>query len=275
MRVVYIAGMSHSGSTLLNLMLNAHPEMMSVGELIDLARRAIPQDATRTKYTPCPCGAPSLWECQFWSRVNARTLEVDGNSLADLDVLIDRELDERSAANAVVLRAIADVSGKNFIVDSSKRPGRLSYLLQLKGLDVFPIHMVRDPHGQVSSLHRSKGGLLRHIYSYARMHGQIRRTVKSIPHSVVLYEDLVRDPERTLSNILKPLGLRFDPCQLEWADQVHHTLGGNNLRWQPRSLVLDERWKQNLSPFQQALVRFGTAYSRRHFDASMPHAGIR
>ena len=83
--MVYIAGMSHSGSTLLNLMLNAHPEMMSVGELIDLARRAIPQDAKRTKYTPCLCGAPSLCECQFWSRVNARTLEVDGKSLADLD----------------------------------------------------------------------------------------------------------------------------------------------------------------------------------------------
>ena len=40
MRVIYIAGMSHSGSTVLNLMLNAHPEIFAVGELIDLNRGA-------------------------------------------------------------------------------------------------------------------------------------------------------------------------------------------------------------------------------------------
>ena len=38
MRVIYLAGMSHSGSTLLSLMLNAHPDICAAGELIDLER---------------------------------------------------------------------------------------------------------------------------------------------------------------------------------------------------------------------------------------------
>ena len=38
MKVIYIAGTSHSGSTLLDLMLNAHPEIISVGESINLPR---------------------------------------------------------------------------------------------------------------------------------------------------------------------------------------------------------------------------------------------
>ena len=145
--VIYIAGMSHCGSTVLNLMLNAHPEIFAVGELIDLNR-----GAGENSHPPCPCGAPSLRDCEFWSRVNERTQQEQGLALSALDVLNDRKLDERSAPNAVVFRAISKVSGKKFIVDSSKRPGRLAYLMQLKGLDVFPIHLIREPNGQIWSL---------------------------------------------------------------------------------------------------------------------------
>lgn len=33
MRLIYIVGTAHSGSTLLDLILNAHPQIVSVGEL--------------------------------------------------------------------------------------------------------------------------------------------------------------------------------------------------------------------------------------------------
>ena len=39
-KVVFIASLSHSGSTLLDLMLNAHPDVASVGELKQLGRFA-------------------------------------------------------------------------------------------------------------------------------------------------------------------------------------------------------------------------------------------
>ena len=39
MRVIYIAGTSHSGSTLLDLMLNAHPAIFSAGEVLKLNRQ--------------------------------------------------------------------------------------------------------------------------------------------------------------------------------------------------------------------------------------------
>ena len=80
-------------------------------------------------------------------------------------------------------------------------------------------------------MNRKNGGLLKHIYGYVRVHERIRRTLRSVPHSIVRYEDLVLDPERTLSHVLAPLGLKFDPRQLLWAEQVQHTLGGNHLRW--------------------------------------------
>ena len=186
-------------------------------------------------------------------------------ALSALDVLNDRKLDERSAPNAVVFRAISKVSGKKFIVDSSKRPGRLAYLMQLKGLDVFPIHLIREPNGQIWSLTRKNGGFVQHICNYVRIHEQIHRIVKSSPHSIIYYEDLVRDPSGTLSSILEPLGLQFDRAQLSWAEQRQHTIAGNKLRWQPNDLILDERWKEGLTPTQQFIVGLGMVYASRRF----------
>ena len=258
MRVIYIAGMSHSGSTVLSLMLNGHPAIFAAGELIDLNR------VTRgSSQPPCPCGAPSLSECEFWSRVDDWTQQEDGMSLSDLDVLNERRLDERSAPNAILFRAISKVSGKNFIVDSSKRPGRLAYLMQLKGLDVFPIHLIRKPRGQVWSLSKKNGGFLQHICDYVRIHERIHRIVRHAPHSVIQYEDLVYDPKGTLGSILEPLGLQFHQAQLSWAEQRQHTIAGNKLRWQPNDLVLDERWRESLTPTQQFIIGLGTAYTRR------------
>jgi Sulfotransferase family len=263
MKIIYIAGMSHSGSTLLSLMLNAHPKICSAGELIDLHR------VTKRKSGPsCACGASSLWGCEFWLGVNEWMLRAEGMSLADLDGTIGRRFGEGSSPTARVLRAVSAVSGKGFIVDSSKRPARLSYLLQLKDLNVFPVHLIRDPMGQVSSLRRKHGGFTRHIFDYLRVHEEIRRMLRSVHHSVIYYEDLVRDPEGTLGSILKPLGLQFDPAQLRWTEQRQHTLAGNKLRWQPNALILDERWKESLSPAKRFIIGLGTAYSKRRLSSS-------
>jgi hypothetical protein len=263
MRVIYIAGTSHSGSTLLDLMLNAHPAISASGELLKLNRQLKIKDARRGTHAPCSCGAPSLWECPFWSAVDRRTRDTAGKSLTDLDMQ-DYGASGESAPNAVVFRAIADVSGKSFVVDSSKLPGRLSYLMRVKELDVYPVHLVREPKGQINSVVRKHGGFLKHIFRYELIHEQIRRALKSVPHSVVHYEDLVRDPRSALQSILHPLGLDFDPRQLQWAEAEKHEVAGNHMRFDATSdLVLDESWRQSLSQLQQRAIALGTLLSRQ------------
>ena len=56
-KVVFIASLSHSGSTLLDLMLNAHPDVTSVGELKQLgaspaSKRPIAGSAAPAARTP-------------------------------------------------------------------------------------------------------------------------------------------------------------------------------------------------------------------------------
>jgi hypothetical protein len=81
---------------------------------------------------------------------------------------------------------------------------------------------------------------------------------------MVRYEDLVNDPKDTVQRILEPLGLEFDSRQLAWAEQERHTFAGNHARFQSRSeLILDEAWKDRLSPAHRLLIELGTVVSRR------------
>jgi hypothetical protein len=263
MRVIYIAGTSHSGSTLLDLMLNAHPHMRSAGEVLKLNRQLEARTSRKATYAPCACGAPSLWQCPFWSAVDARTRAVSGKSLAELDMQDYGELDARLAPNAIVFKAMAEASGRDFIVDSSKLPKRLTNLLRLKELDIYPVHLVRDPRGQINSVVRKHGGFLKHIFRYELIHAQLRHMLRDVPHSVVHYEDLVRDPEPTLRAVLSPLGLDFDPQQLDWAHAEKHEVAGNHMRFDEKSdLVLDESWKTSLSQAKQLAIGLGTLHAR-------------
>jgi len=261
MRVIYIAGASHSGSTLLDMMLNAHPEIISVGELLKL-NRVKRSKSGKPKFTRCSCGASGLLRCEFWSRVNERILHDYGKSLADLDLDHYCHSAEGPDANSILFRAISEVSGKEFVVDSSKLPRRLKHLMGYDELNVYPIHLIRDPRGQIASV-IAKNGLMKSILYHEVVHAQARSALKSVPHSIARYEDLVRKPEKTLDQILEPLGLRFNPRQLHWAEQLKHSFAGNHVRKQSKSeLVLDERWKHRLSPGQISLIGVGTVLSQ-------------
>jgi hypothetical protein len=133
MRVIYIAGAAHSGSTLLDMMLNAHPEIISVGELVNLDRTMRSKTTGKVQDLRCACGAVGVLQCEFWSRVNHRTKELSGRLLNALDLQHPRSETEVDA-NICLFRAISDVSGKKIIVDSSKMPRRLNHLLQLRSL---------------------------------------------------------------------------------------------------------------------------------------------
>jgi hypothetical protein len=273
MKVIYIAGTSHSGSTLLDLMLNAHPQIVSVGEVVNLNRQLTYKNPKKKTYRRCSCGAPSLWACEFWSGVNQRMQQAVGKSLLELNLL---DQGRSSAPDAALFTAIAKVSGKNFIVDSSKLPSRLARLMRSPELEVYPIHLVRNPNGQIYSMARKYGGFLKHIFRYEYVHDQIHRMLVSVPHCVVHYENLVLQPEQTLNSVLAPLGLEFDSRQLSWAEQVKHTVAGNRMRRQQESqLVLDQKWKHSLTRIQKSMINIGTLRSKRALPktASVPEKG--
>jgi hypothetical protein len=267
-KVVFIASLSHSGSTLLDLMLNAHPDVASAGELKQLGRFARLEKPNRR--LRCTCGADSLLTCEFWTKVSALTKAATGRTIGELNVEDYQDKAQFDEDNVALFEAIAEVSGKHYVVDSSKQVTRLALLLENPALDVYPVFLIRDPKGQICSSQKTAASLLRLIGNYVRTNREIYDLVKHRPHSVVRYEDLVRNPEQVLGALMRELGLSFDPRQLEWASQVRHNVGGNGMRRTSSSeLKLDEKWRDEFTLLQKLAIDAGTLLGRYPFARSV------
>jgi hypothetical protein len=264
-KVIFIASMSHSGSTLLDLMLNAHPKMASVGELKQLGRFARLEKPGRRRHR-CTCGAESLWACDFWSKVSAHTEASIGRTIGELNVEDYDEVESFDRDNTALFQAIAEVSGTNYVVDSSKKVERLERLMANDALEIIPVFLLRDPKGQMCSAQKRPTGFVRMIGNYVRTNRRIYQLVSNRPHAVIHYEELVKHPQPTLQSLLQRFGLSFDSRQLEWASQVRHNVGGNGMRRKDASeLKLDERWREYWNLPQRLVIDATTLPGRFPF----------
>jgi len=173
-KLAYILAASHSGSTLLGMLLGSHPQCVTIGEM-KLSTKAM-GDLSRYR---CSCGE-FIQECGFWHKVKdgmaARGIEFDladagmdyraANSqyarrllrplhqgkllenIRDLALKIcpnwRSELVEIHRRNAALASAISEITGAEIVVDSSKIGLRLKYLLRNPELDVKVIRLIRD-----------------------------------------------------------------------------------------------------------------------------------
>jgi hypothetical protein len=174
-QLVYILAASHSGSTLLAMLLNAHPEVCTVGEL----KATSLGDPARYR---CSCQR-LIRECPFWLAVNkdlhAQGFEFDiTNAVTDIrslrSVYVRRllrplhrgrvmeairdialflspvwrdQLPRIQKLNVALMRSILKHAGKRIIADSSKVALRLKYLLRNPEVDVRIIRLIRDGRG--------------------------------------------------------------------------------------------------------------------------------
>ncbi len=173
-RVAYILAASHSGSTLLAMLLGAHPEACTVGEL-----KGLRGDGNTYR---CSCGAP-LNDCEFWRHVNnsmaqrgfefsiaragTNVQEIKNPAINRLLAPLHRgpllelvrdaclsilpawrsHLRRTQLRNAALVRTLAEVSGARVIIDSSKVGLRLKYLLRNPELEVRVLRLIRDGRG--------------------------------------------------------------------------------------------------------------------------------
>lgn len=174
-RLTYILAASHSGSTLLAMLLASHPEISSVGELKATSLGDLDQYL-------CSCRRKIL-DCPFWTGIrqdmSQRGFDFDiSNAGTDIrsgaspyvrkllrplhrgplvefarDIFLGlspvwrKQLPLIQALNVNLMDCVLSRTGTNVIVDSSKIGIRLKYLLMNPMLDVKVIRLVRDGRG--------------------------------------------------------------------------------------------------------------------------------
>jgi hypothetical protein len=168
----YLSAASHSGSTLLAMLLNSHPRIASAGEL------KLNNLGDLSGYR-CSC-RELIADCRFWQQLVAEMsddsapfqLDDAGTHLNDIDSAYVRRLlrplhrnrfteAARDAALALsptwrralprwkgqnrrLIRAVSNASGCDVVVDSSKIGIRLKYLIRIPDQRVRVIRLVRD-----------------------------------------------------------------------------------------------------------------------------------
>jgi len=255
----FIAGLSHSGSTLLAFLLNAHPELVSIGEASRVGE--LLPDRWITRRDLCSCGK-TFYNCEFWNRTLAG-LSARGFGLRESDPF-NRPVSERDDAQRKWLAfvdAVLEVSGAKVFVDASKVPAYAAQLQENSGLELKVISLFRDGRGVISSWMKRLPDAppKKIIESWINQENERSARLQTIQTDLVLtvkYEDMCLSPCETLEKIFAFIGVdpSIDVTIGYKSAAVHHVIGNQMRLTGEERITLDENWRRDLS--EQVLDQF-------------------
>jgi hypothetical protein len=260
-KILYIAGYSRSGSTILDIILSSHPQIFGTGELGYLFDDWIA--GTRL----CTCEQKHA-NCVFWKNLKlpdginfkeaqqiVRQIETRKNLKFLVSNKFHHEIVEKyRLIQTALYNYIFETSGKEIIVDSSKSSrdmaGRFYALHTFTNFDVYVIHLVKNGlriiesyvkkgrnwaiEGYVKNDHflaarSSVGWLLANKIAY-----DLGEKLPKGKYLQLRYEDLIYDPPKILNKIgefiNENLAEVINNVKESKSFTAKHNVGGNRLR---------------------------------------------
>lgn len=300
-KVLFIAGTGRSGTTILSNILGQSPGCFSGGEVRYVWERGLIMN------NRCGCGE-FFRECPVWTSVF--TSAFGESAVPDAAALVPR-LERRLRVRQVplmlwrwmrgrpvlkpqaddtdirrVYEALSKMPGVAVVVDSSKLPPYGMLLQSLPGLELYVVHVVRDPRATAFSWRRTKA-----THDTAAAAATMPRLENwrsagiwtlwnlltdlwwrpSTPRRILVrYEDLVQDPAATVRRVLQMVGAEL-PTGVISGHRVSlsatHSVAGNPNRHQSGAVELcsDDEWRQAMRRSERALVTALTAPGLRRF----------
>lgn len=287
--LVYIASNGRSGSTLLDLLLGAHPTMWTLGEAQNLPWEL------RNRRVPCGCGQP-IEEDDFWRPLLSDIpLDIEGyhigyfRNIAQVgkvlrwkllsDVIRNEISDEwRPAVQeygennfqyfSTVREAASERTDRDidWLIDNSKDPYRLFWLQHSGYFKTRVIHLVKDPRAFVYSMTKDNPRDLRAVVRYTGRWIIENAIIAKIAKNNVFdedvrritYDELAQDPKQTMKSVGDWIGMDYDPALVDtFREYENHALSGNMMRWREseEDIYYDERWKEELpSPVRHLIL---------------------
>ena len=294
-QLVFILCDNRSGSTLLEQLLGAHSEIVSVGELHWLRAYALND---RRLYDPpyellCSCGQ-SFAECEFWQAVS----KLASRPLGELQLLpnffawrdsgaerpplykrVPRRLIQlypgwyrsklvqdlfgasRVARDSMtVFEAIIAHSNPAGIVESSKSALRFRSIYDRYPDRAKAIVLHRDYRAIVYSKMKRGASLEAAANTWALKIKQIDKLTSDIPDDRIFqirYEDLCADPRKQMQRACQFLNIKFEEAMLARPTEGIHDLGGSPSKFQVerKEIRFDSEYLNALSQAQLSKLR--------------------
>lgn len=269
-RPVFLVGCPRSGTTLLQRMLDAHPEV-AVAPETHFMRRFWQQ-----RYSYGPLQRDAHFE-QLLQDIVA-TPEFQEMGLQAASYQQDAWTGPRTypALFGLMLHHFARQRG--VLVVGEKTPDHLLHISTLQ--EFFPearfVHIVRDPRAVVNSLRSvpwSKGSVARDAEVWRTKLAAARRTAPQLGGRLhtIHYEHLVAAPEPILYALCRFLEIPYAPSMLTYYEEPVRTVNLKREPWKSKAArPLDpdalDRWRTDLSPSMIAEIEAVTLFEMRRWS---------
>ncbi len=246
-------------------------DAVSVGELRFLWERGVIQNRL------CSCGE-SFADCPFWRDVLHAAYGDDVPDAATVHARLTEQTQLRrlptllrarrtapadlAALLTPLYQAVARVSGRRVVVDSSKLPTYAALLAGCPGIALDLLHLVRDPRAAAFSWQRKKEltdratpsfmeqrGVVKSALLWTAWNGGLERAWRGDSRYLrVRYETFAAHPGETLELIAEEFGLTGAQRLVDGEGRLdlpgNHTVAGNPARMStgPTAVRMDNEW---------------------------------
>jgi hypothetical protein len=259
---VFIVGAPRSGTTLLRVTLNRHPQLAICGETAYFRRVYARRDAFGD-----PGNRPNR------NRVVGAYLAIEPVRRLgmDIDVLRERLMSDGvtwRALFASLLHVYADSQGKPH--SGEKTPGHALYVKTL--CDWFPdctiIHLVRDPRAAVYSLTQvpwASRSVLMGARTWRLFNTAARAVSARDNYLLVKYEDLVTRTEEQLRRMCEHIGLEYQPAMLEPNPAEFDSRQPVHRAYERITAARVALWREKLEPWQVSAIEAAAGHQMEQF----------
>lgn len=250
MNIVYILSLAHSGSTINDLILGAHPSIQSCGEIKHLKRYTSNKILLEGKENKCTCGISPLTNCNFWKKIELDLIKAN-TSIFNLDSENYENEKKLIKDSEILFKSIFTVTNCKIILDSSKSHERLEILNKNPKFQIKTIFLYRDPLGQINSILKIKGYNVKSLFvaikDYLIKNIRYLKLIFGLKQKYIIvnYNEFADNYIKSTKRLCKFISVDYkEEYFKKWQSQKHHNISGNNFRFDKnkRRVAVDKKW---------------------------------
>jgi hypothetical protein len=284
-KVLYIAGFERSGSTIVNRVLGQIDGFVAMGELAFIWKHDLIDNRK------CSCGA-FFQECKFWQKVIEHSFggieQINPQKIFQLrnkaranvmlnyfgltsSEFLQSNIEEYLSSLDKLYRGIQSITGSQLIIDSSKVSWYGYILGMLPAIDLYVVHLVRNPHGVCHSLYKRKLKGEPECQWYNTWNSSLSWNLKNSLTEMLLnsnsnrylrisYESFMQNTKEaieSLLNLVEEQDIQIEDGRNKIQMEVDHILGGSPSSRSETGIVklnIDEQWKQEMKLVDRACI---------------------